>query len=312
MRIHEINLVQGLEAGLEACEGASVQLPGIATHARRAAYVMQVVDSIRRVRFVSAIAARDIHPSRGDGLSEMFDPIKAAVLRKREGDIDEACWLVFLFVHFGKHARSGYRYTREVYSALGERSPWTWARVSRDVGGFRTWLAGSEAALSRGTGRGFGNHRKYESLSGLRPNGTGAVVASYVQWVLAHGGHAALFEYACAQARDNRTATFDWLYRSMNSVCRFGRTARFDYLTMLAKLGLADIEPGSAYYSNATGPVVGARLMFQGNVASHLSATELDRRTAVLSQHLGVGMQVMEDSLCNWQKSPEQYVRFLA
>jgi hypothetical protein len=29
-----------------------------------------------------------------------------------------------------------------------------------------------------------------------------------------------------------------------------------------------------------------------------------------LGDALGVGMQVMEDSLCNWQKSPEAYVPF--
>lgn len=312
MRARELNIVQRLEAGLQACENGPVQLPGVGAQARRHAYLLQVVDSIRRVRFVAAIADRDIHPNRGDGLSAMFDPVKAAVLRKRAGDFEEACWLVFLFVHFGKHARSGYRYSREVYSGLGLRPPWTWARVSQDVAGFRTWLAESEAVLSRGTGRGFGNHRKYESLSGLRPNGTGAVVASYVQWIRAFGSHAALLEHAVAQSEGSRARAFDWLYRSMNSVRRFGRTARFDYLTMLAKLELADIEPGSAYFGDSTGPVVGARLMFQGNTAHHLSVAELDRRTGVLAQHLGVGMQVMEDSLCNWQKSPEYYVRFLA
>lgn len=312
MRAREQALVQQLHAGLTALAGNSVPLPGIESAARRDVYVRQLVDSIRRVRFVSAIAARDIHPDRADGLSPMFDPVKAAVLRQRAGDIEEACWLVFLFVHFGKHAKSGYRYAREVYSALGTRPPWTFAAVSADVPAFRGWLDAHKDELMRGTARGFGNHRKYESLAAYGAKGTGEAVASYVQWVRGHGNHAMLIADALAQAGGEPAIAFDSLYRSMTAVSRFGRTARFDYLTMLGKLGLAAIHPGSAYFSAATGPVDGARLMLQGNVNHELSVAELDRRVGLMGQRLGVGMQEMEDSLCNWQKSPDQYVRFLA
>jgi hypothetical protein len=275
-------------------------------------YVDQLVDSIRRVQFVSAILTRDIHPDRADGLSAMFDPVKAAVLAHRGGNLEEACWLVFLFVHFGKHAKSGYRYAREVYSALGTRAPWTFANVSADVPAFRTWLEAHKDELMRGTQRGFGNHRKYESLAAYGPNGTGEAVASYVQWVRGRGNHASLIADALAEAGGDPARAFDSLYRSMSAVTRFGRTARFDYLTMLGKLGLATIRPGSAYFSAATGPVVGARLMLQGNLNHELSVAELDRRVGLMAQQLGVGMQEMEDSLCNWQKSPDQYIRFLA
>ena len=55
---------------------------------------------------------------------------------------------------------------------------------------------------------------------------------------------------------------FDYLYRSMDAVASFGRMAKFDYLTMVAKLGLAPIEPGSTYMPGATGPLSGARLLF--------------------------------------------------
>lgn len=91
---------------------------------------------------------------------------------------------------------------------------------------------------------------------------------------------------------------------------RFGRTARFDYLTMLGKMGLAPIRPDSAYFSSATGPVVGAQLMLQGEHG--LTVAEIDRRVGIIANQLGVGFQEMEDSLCNWQKSPNHYKRFLA
>lgn len=312
MRASEQALVQQLNSALTTLSANAVPLPGIQAPARRDVYVRQLVDSIRRVRSVSVIASRDIHADRGDGLSPMFDPVKAAILRQRAGDIEEACWLVFLFVHFGKHAKSGYRYAREVYGALGTRAPWTFANVGADVAAFREWLDTHKTELMRGAARGFGNHRKYESLDAHGPHGTGQAVASYVEWVHGHGSHGALIADALSQVNGDAALAFDSLYRSMGAVQRFGRTARFDYLTMLGKLGLAAIRPGSAYFSAATGPAVGARLMLQGSTNRELSVAELDRRVGLMTQQLGVGFQEMEDSLCNWQKTPDQYVRFLA
>lgn len=310
MRARDAGCIERLRNGLEECEGNYFPLPGIHHLGAREVYIGQLIDSMRRIKFVHALLERDIHPSRADGLSEMFDPLKAAVLRKREGNVDEACWLVFLFVHFGKHLASGYRYAREVYGALGNRAPWTFIEVSADTEGFRLWLHQHEAQICRGTRRGFGNHRKYQSLSAYRPNGTGDAVESYVRWVGEYGSHAVLFENALANALNDREVAFERLYRSMNSVTSFGRTAKFDYLTMIGKLGLADIRPGSAYFSSATGPVVGARLMLQGNTNKEFSIAELDQRIHKLGEILGVGMQEMEDSLCNWQKSPTTYIHF--
>ena len=85
----------------------------------------------------------------------------------------------------------------------------------------------------------------------------------------------------------------------MTAVKRFGRTARFDYLTMIGKLGLGNIQPGSAYLLESTGPLKGARLLF-----GPATRATLETLTVQLGNRLDVGMQVMEDSLCNWQKSP--------
>lgn len=310
MRAREVQLVDELEDKLLQVAQEHFSLPGITDEVSRRVYVLQLVDSIRRVRYVSAIANRDIHPDRGNPQSKMFDPVKAALLHMRAGDIEEACWLVFLFVHFGKHARSGYRYAREVYGALGARPSWTFAAVGADVAGFRAWLDANKDHLMRGVNRGFGNHRKYESLEALGDKGTGATVASYVEWVQTAGSHAALFSQALQAVNHEPQRAFKRLYRSMSAVRRFGRTARFDYLTMLGKMGLAPIRPDSAYFSSATGPVVGARLMLEGEHG--LTVAEIDRRVGIIANHLGVGFQEMEDSLCNWQKSPNHYKRFLA
>lgn len=271
---------------------------------KRQTFVEQLLDSIRRVSFPRVIASRPISPLRSDPASPLFDPLRAAVLCSRTRRLEEAFWLVFLSVHFGKHRRSGWTFVKSVYGALGA-GRWDWRTTSADPTRFRSWLDQHEDAL-RATRGGFGNHRKYQSLSANSPTGTGAVVESYVRWVERSRTHARLMRMALADAGGEPKAAFDHLYGSMNAVTGFGRTARFDYLTMVGNLNLATIEPGSTYMTGATGPRKGARLLF----GMDQSPSELDSKLIALDHYLGVGMQVLEDALCNWQKSPSRFIRF--
>jgi hypothetical protein len=282
-------------------------LPGICDSANREAFVEQLLESIRRVKIVAVLRVRELSDRRANPNDELFDPLKAAILYQRQGNIEEAFWLVFLFVHFGKHARAGWRYAREVYCRLGEAGRWDWASTSADPSGFRAWLHAHQDDLKReGVPRGFGNHRKYESLDAYSRNGTGAAVESYVRWVGPPRTHQELMEQVCRETDGDPRKAFDGLYQSMRAVARFGRMARFDYLTMLGKLGLAAIEPASTYMENSTGPLRGARLLFGADE----SAATLDQWLVGLDARLSVGMQVLEDALCNWQKSPARFIPF--
>jgi len=231
--------------------------------------------------------------------------LKAAILQQRRGNVEEAFWLVFLFVHFGKHVRGGWRYAREVYGRLGEGELWDWSSTSRNPAGFRTWLNAHQNQLKR-PGAGFGNHRKYESLDAYSATGTGAVVESYIVWVGAPRSHQQLIAETLERTKGSPEATFEHLYESMRAVTRFGRLARFDYLAMLGKLGLAPISPGSPYLDGSSGPLRGAKLLF----GREEQPATFNAWIAELGEHLGFGMQVLEDALCNWQKSPAQFVRF--
>jgi hypothetical protein len=301
-------LAQQLESGLLRFSRERRDLPGIAEPEARQPLIGQFLESIHRVNYPRLISTRDISPLRSDPTSELFDPLKAAIIHRRKGNKDEACWLVFLFVHFGKHARGGYRYAREVYGRLDQGGLWDWSSVSVNPSGFRTWLAANVSELRRaGVPGGFGNHRKRESLNDA---GTGAAVETYVRWVNPPRTHEEMMEEALRAAGGDPRKAFDRLYHSMESVTRFGRTGRFDYLTMVGKLGLAPIEPGSAYMEGATGPIEGARLLFAGKKGAPLGWNILDQWLVELESELGVGMQVMEDALCNWQKSPRKFKSF--
>lgn len=298
-------LAQRLEAGLIEFDQVRRRLPGIQSAQLRETLREQLLESIHRVRYVEALRARQISERRADPNDELFDPLKAAILRQRGGNLEEAFWLVFLFVHFGKHAKGGWRYPREIYGRLGDGTLWDWESTSQDPAGFRAWLNAHQTHLRR-LGAGFGNHRKRESLDATSTKGTGAVVESYVRWVGPRRSHVQKLNEAVQEARGDASVAFDALYRSMNAVVRFGRLARFDYLTMVGKLGLAPISPGSPYLDGSSGPLTGARLLFGSDEPAHV----LDHWIIDLDQQLGVGMQVIEDAICNWQKSPDQFVPF--
>jgi hypothetical protein len=295
---------------LVSIDGRDGGLPGIREDQMRNVYVEQLIESLRRIEFVKLIRNEPVDARRADPHSEIFDPLRAAVFQIRDRNFDEAFWLVFLFVHFGKHSKDGYRLIRDVYGALGGQ-PWTWARIAANPAAFRAWLSQNEERLrSDGVSRRFGNHRKYESLIAGGRNGMAAVFESYIAWVAPPRDHQELIRFASTQVGQNPRELFAYLYSSMNAVHRFGRLGKFDYLTMLGKLGLAAIEPGSAFLDEATGPRKGAKLLFMNDPDAKVPGARLDDLLLGLDQELEVGMQVLEDSLCNWQKSPHKFISF--
>lgn len=315
MKKSEQALGRALESKLISFDSNEHELPGISNSINRAAFVDQLIDSVRRIRYLSVMRARPISPVRKDPYSPFFDPLKAAVLHHQVGNLDEACWLVFLAIHCGKSLSTGWRLTRDLYGGLQQGTIWNWSSVSQNPSAFGSWVDSNYLTLAGADGviRKFGNHRKYETLQPNKPKSPAKVVATYVDWIGPSKRHSELFRVAQLNTDADPRSVFKYLYRSMGSVASFGRTGRFDYLTMLGKMGLAPIEADSAYMQGATGPKSGGCLLFKGGKDMHINTQELDGLFLKLGEYLGVGpqaMQVMEDAICNWQKSPDKYTRF--
>lgn len=292
-----------LRTDLASYESSTGTLDGIAATTHREAFLCQLIESTRRVRYVEVMRTRSIGAPCADPARETFDPLKAAILAIRAGNADEAGWLAFLFVYFGKHSKAGWRLARDFYAGSGPQKHWTWSRVKKNPSIVGTWLATQRVLWAKdGIARHFGNHRKYESLAA-----TASSIASYVDWVGV--SHLDLVAKAVAAAGPDRRAVFDHLYESMATVWRFGRTARFDYLALLGKLDLAPIEPARAYLVGATGPLSGTKLLF-GKRANGLPTKTLEHMLLTLGDVLRVNQQVLEDAICNWQKSPAAFQPF--
>jgi Alpha-glutamyl/putrescinyl thymine pyrophosphorylase clade 3 len=291
-----------LENGLLNFSQNETHLAGAQDPVARCVLAKQMIASLRRLDYTAIIKTRDINSDRANPDSDLFDPERAALLHARGGNLDEAIWLIFLSTHFGKHGRHSWRMLRDVYSGLGDGT-WTWARVSARPEAFREWLRAKNGFI-RGA---FGNHRKYETLNPDSRSSTAIVVESFVH--LCHPSPRGYFNALTHATGNDPKEIFDAAYRGL-TIARFGRLAKFDFLALLGRLDLAPVKPGSAYLRGATGPLRGVRLLVDGDAGSRTSADQLDGVLQRLDLILDVGMQVMEDSICNWQKSPKRFVHF--
>lgn len=308
IRTRDVTYANELSASLRSYTVEHRQLSGLNSNAELATLVAQLIESTRRVRYVQQIRTREISPVRADPNSEMFNPLHAATRQWALGDKDEAFWLTFLATHFGKNRKSKWNLLRSVYGRLGDGRIWTWRATSLDPSDFVSWLDDKQAAL-RPCGA-FGNHRKYQSLDAMKPYGTGAAVRSYIEWVMSFRSHQELIASFQVGRENDQRALFDALYKALDVVISFGRTAKFDYLTMLSNLGFAPIQAGATYMQGATGPYRGARRLFGAETTRGVGRVRLDGWVTHLGDYLGLSMQVMEDALCNWQKSPTRFKKF--
>ena len=287
-------------------------LLGLRTAARQNTLTEQLLESLRRVEFTQVIQRRPISENHLNPLHVNFDPLRCAIYETRQGRHDEACWLVFLATHFGKHRSDGWRLVRDFYGALGVEPFFTWQSITEDFERFEQWLWANHDTLTGGDriSRRFGDHRKYRTLNPASRSGPNRVFSSYVAWIKSYGGtHNDMIRDIHKREGQNPREVFSVLYEEMQ-VLDFGRLGKFDFLTMLGKLNLAPIAPDKAYIKDATGPIRGTRLLYLDSTTESKNDNQLDNWIIELDEELQVGMQVLEDALCNWQKSPDVFIPY--
>ncbi len=265
---------------------------------------MQFIASQRREDYYRLVQRSRIPSTRANPNNASFDAERAVAFHMQQGNIDEAGWLIFLMTYFARRPDSGWQRLQDVYGMLGA-GVWDWQSVTANPLGFNQWLTANWMHI----GGAFGNHRKYESLRPDANRSMQRAVAEYRAWI-GPRGHAAFFAAAVVAAGNDPHTIFDYLYQKMR-ICSFGRLAKLDYLSLIGRYRLAPIEAGSAYLDGATGPGKGARLLIDGIPDSRRSNSDVQQELDVLDARLKVGMTVMEDALCNWQKSPDRFIHFI-
>ena len=304
---HNINNIRNIDSRLIAFEKDKRQLPGISSSKARECFIKQVIDSTQRIKYVSTILNQNTSANCLNPSLNGFNPIKAAAWYRKSGNFEEAFWMVFLLTHFGRNSVTKWRLVNDIYSGLSSQITWNWISTKQNLQAFKSWLNQNITTLKKNGS--FGNHRKYQSLDAYSKNGTGETFESYINWINTYGSHQSLVNSVKNKIGNDPKSLFHFLFKDMSSVIGFGRTGKFDYLTMVGKLGLIEIEPDLTYMGNSTGPVSGARELF-GN--QNLKPSTLESWLSELEQYLNLhfGMQVLEDAICNWQKNTEKYIYF--
>lgn len=277
------------------------KLPGLSNSDALEVFTEQIIASLRREQFYKLIQAKSIGQKRANPNHQLFDPERAVAHHLQQGQLDEACWLVFLMTHFARHVSRGWNRLREVYSLLGQ-GILTWEKFSGNPETYTKWISDNWQEID--VDGAFGNHRKYESLRPDSRRSTSKVLLSYLD--LVGGSHSEFFKNL---ELDSSNDPFDGIYCKLK-VLSFGRLAKFDYLMLLARYNILEITPRSAYLRDATGPKKGAKLLFRNDPNANISSADLQAKLDDLDNVLAVGMEVLEDAICNWQKSPESFIHF--
>jgi hypothetical protein len=307
----DIELFKRISNGLDEYVRNSGNLLILEDPETRDVFIRQLVDSVRRIKYVTTIASKRLSPSVTDPHIDGFNPIKAAAYHIRNRNLDDACWLMFLSTHFGKSKNSGWLLTQDFYKGIDRENILSWRLVSSDFISLRDLIERrSEEIVRLQPRRTFGNHRKYESLKPGSDRSIFNVFESYVSLVLEYKSHENLFRLVSTEEEGCRYSSFENLYQKLSKVVSFGRTAKFDFLTMIGKLGIFNIEPPKTYMSGSTGPLRGCKLLFGENKRALGFEEDLFKLSNAIPAINPFGMQVLEDALCNWQKSPNIYVYF--
>ena len=107
MRPSDAQRAVELKSALDTYSKRTRKLKGVSNNSSRDAFIEQLLESIRRVKYVEVIRSREVSQQRTIGSNELFDPVKAAIYFLRQGNFDEACWMTFMFTHFGRHPKNG-------------------------------------------------------------------------------------------------------------------------------------------------------------------------------------------------------------
>lgn len=210
------------------------------------------------------------------------------------GDVHEAVWRAFIGAHFARLSASTRDRSAEsaarLLCAFGNEPVWTWAHVSANRGkDLKAWLTETHEVLSLT----FGNHRSHELPRNVD---LWLTIRSFTQLAIGMNGPANVVK---APGASNAGERFDILFRKLSKIHRFGRLGSFDFIDLLLQMKLVtDAEPAHCYLKGSTGPLKGAQQIWGSKPVEIL-----DDCAAKLAKTLDVSCFVLEDALCNFQKS---------
>jgi hypothetical protein len=285
-----------------------LQIPLNGLHGERIdCFIDQIIHSLRRTHYIDTIKQRDISEARIYPNNNQFDPLKASIFHFKNKNIDEAIWLIYLSTFFGKNIDSGWNLLRLVY--LGDNSQWTFENISNNFKEFSKWYKESwkEISSTNSKKNKFGNHRKYSTLDPEKKLNPIDCFEDYIDKVGVN--HESLFNFIEENSKIKKVSKFSLIYKYSNYK-GFGRMSKFDFSSMICKIGVIESEIDRAFINKSTGPLSGLKdLLDNQNIKPQEAELVFNKINDLLDLGPFRG-QVLEDAICNWQKSPNKFKKF--
>lgn len=256
---------------------------------------LQTLDSIRRVD-IYRIYRLKAEKADETGLSYQHTSNPFVLSQRTSLDINSRVWYVYLATYFGKSNRSKWTlFNRASYRANGTLI--TLEEILENREDYFSYLE----TINLFDGTRFSNHRKYTKKE---LHGNKGLIQS-INYFLDH-----IDEFS-----NDDNIEYDIIYKRALNIPNFGRMAAFDFTSSLCKCNLHVNEPTSMYHENSTGPLSALKdlLRLAGKVNSKANQIELGNNLLTWfrgNSEIFMVAQVLEDAICNWQKSHRTYQRY--
>lgn len=257
---------------------------------------LQTNDSIKRIEIYQLYKERALKAEEQS--SSYFHTFVPFVLCQRPSlSSEDKAWFLYLATYFGKSAKSKWELFKRAAFDL-DNNLISVSTVLRDREKYYRHLHHIDFFRNAT----FSNHRKYtvKKLEGY--NGFIKSANHFLDNLL-------MFV-------PPNDISFDEMYRLSLEIPNFGRMAAFDFTASFCKCDLNVEEPKSMYLINSTGPLAGLGdfLALSGKkIFSKEEKVKLGNNLLnwfLSNSHIYMVAQVLEDAICNWQKSPRKYVRY--
>jgi hypothetical protein len=255
----------------------------------------QTSDSIRRIEIYEAYNKRAIQAVKEK--QDFCHTSNPFVLAQRSDlSLNNRLWIIYVATYFGKSNKSKWTlFERATFNK--KKSILLFDEIKLDLNKYFKYLSSFDFFENCN----YSNHRKFTAKNLLKKNGVFESMEYFTNNI---------DKYSSVEKMD-----FHTMYKLSQKIPNFGRLAGFDFSSSLVKCSFNIEEPKSMYAEHSTGPLdaIGLILKLTNNSASATSrkklCTDLMQWFLDNSDIFMIG-QVLEDSICNWQKNTVNYIRY--
>ncbi len=255
----------------------------------------QTFDSIRRIQIYETYRFKSQQAViEGRSFKHTSNPFVLA--QRTDLNLQDRVWILYLATYFGKSDKSKWTlFDRATFKKDG--SIMKFNEIEADLDGYFKYLSSFDFF----EGCKYSNHRKFVAKKLQGSKGLFRSIEFVVKNIELYSS--------------GKKMSFHEMYLLADKIPGFGRLANFDFTSTLVKCGLNVEQPKSMYADHSTGPLDGLKLLLR-LTKSNTSKESQKRLSRELMEwflkHSDIFMlgQVLEDSICNWQKDTRKYIRY--